>query len=171
MRTKYCARMARRLAAGIIAGAAGLALAACSESPPPTPGPGSAPAAVVNVPHGLDPTLVARGADIYTANCAACHGARAEGAPNWQRPGPDGKYPAPPLDGSGHAWHHPSAALKQTIRGGTLKLGGSMPAWKDKLTDDDIEVVIVWMQSRWPEEIYRSWLAMEEKARQGHAAH
>jgi len=29
--------------------------------------------------------------------------------------------------------------------------------------------VIAWIQSRWPEEIYRSWLAMEEKARAGHA--
>lgn len=171
MRTKRCARMARRLAAGIIAGAAGLALAACSESPPPPLGSVSAPAAVVNVPHGLDPTLIARGAGIYTANCAECHGARAEGAPNWQRPGPDGKYPAPPLDGSGHAWHHPRTALAQTIHGGTLKLGGSMPAWKDKLTDDDIEAVIAWMQSLWPEEIYRAWQAMDEKSRKGHAAH
>ena len=65
MRTKRCARMARWLAAGIVAGAAGLALAACSESPPLTPGPVSAPAAIANAPHGLDPALVARGAVIY----------------------------------------------------------------------------------------------------------
>jgi hypothetical protein len=38
-----------------------------------------------------------------------------------------------------------------------------MPSWQGKLSDDDIGAVIAWIQSRWPEEIYQSWLAMEEK--------
>ncbi len=141
-----------------------LSLAACSESGgrPAAATPAAAIAAPVRV---ADAGQLARGAQIYKANCAVCHGANAEGAPNWQRPGPDGKYPAPPLDGSGHAWHHPSAALELTIRGGTLKLGGGMPAWKDKLRDADIEAVIAWFQSLWPEDIYRQWRAMEEKTR------
>lgn len=132
------------------------------------------PAAAEKVPavnRNVERALVVRGAELYKQHCANCHGARAEGAPNWQRPGPDGKYPAPPLDGSGHAWHHPRTALEQTIRSGTLKLGGSMPAWKDKLTDDDIEAAIAWMQSLWPEEIYRAWLAMDEKSRKGLTPH
>jgi mono/diheme cytochrome c family protein len=40
------------------------------------------------------------------------------------------------------------------------KLGGGMPAWKGKFSEDDIEAVIAWFQSRWPEEVYqsgRSW--------------
>lgn len=146
-------------------------LAGCTPEDKPPAAAEKASAAVVNVRQGLDPTLVARGANIYTANCAACHGARAEGAPNWQRPGPDGKYPAPPLDGSGHAWHHPGAALKQTIRGGTLKLGGSMPAWKDKLTDDDIEAAIAWFQFTWPDEIYQAWAEIDRRARRGEVGH
>lgn len=129
------------------------------------------PVAAVTAPVRMtDAAQLARGAQIYKANCAVCHGANAEGAPHWQRPGPDGKYPPPPLDASGHAWHHPQAALKMTIREGTLRLGGNMPAWQDKLSDQDIDAVIAWMQSIWPEEIYRAWLAMDEKSRQGNSS-
>lgn len=118
-----------------------------------------------------DAALLARGAQIYKANCALCHGANAEGAPNWHKPGPDGKYPAPPLNGTGHDWHHPMSALKWTIREGTGKLGGNMPAWKGKLSDSDIEAVIAWFQSRWPEEVYKNWTLIEEKARRGLVGH
>ena len=122
-------------------------------------------------PHGLDPARVARGAEIFKANCAVCHGANAEGAPNWSKKGADGKFPPPPLDASGHGWHHPKSALVQTIREGTLKLGGGMPAWKDKLSDNDIEAVIAWIQARWPEDVYKSWVLMDEKARRGLVRH
>ncbi len=118
-------------------------------------------------PNGLDPALVARGAGIYKANCATCHGANAEGAANWHLKGSDGKYPAPPLNGTGHDWHHPTSALKWTIREGTGKLGGSMPAWKDKLSDSDIEAVIAWFQSLWSEEVYKNWARMDAEARRG----
>jgi mono/diheme cytochrome c family protein len=141
-------------------------LAACNESPSPakpgTAGPGTEPAAA---PHGLDARLVARGGQLYQTYCAVCHGANAEGAPNWHQKGPDGKLPPPPLDAGGHAWHHPKVALIRTIKDGTLKLGGGMPPWKDTLSDDDIEAVIAWFQSRWPAEVYRSWTQMDEKAR------
>lgn len=150
-----------------------LLLAACSE-PPTTVKTSSAPvpaAPAATAPHGLDAKLVARGGEIYKANCAACHGANAEGAPNWSQKGVDGKFPPPPLDASGHGWHHPKSALVQTIKEGTLKLGGGMPAWKGTLTDDDIEAVVAWIHSRWPEEIYKSWAFMDEKARRGLVRH
>lgn len=143
-----------------------LLLAACGES-----GGKQAvhqPAEAVTAPSRVtDTAQVARGAKIYQANCAECHGANAEGAPNWHRQGADGKYPAPPLNGTGHDWHHPTAALKRTIREGTAKLGGNMPAWKDKLSDGDIEAVIAWFQSRWPEDVYKNWALMDERARRG----
>ncbi|MEK7816177.1 MAG: cytochrome c [Pseudomonadota bacterium] len=136
--------------------------------------PGGTPVSVAPLaiaPHGLDARLVARGAEIYKANCVACHGANAEGAPNWSQKGADGKFPPPPLDEKGHGWHHPKSALVLTIKEGTLKLGGGMPAWKDKLSDADIEAVIAWFQSRWPEEVYKSWALMDEKARRGLVRH
>jgi mono/diheme cytochrome c family protein len=117
-------------------------LAGCNDPSAPA-GNAVSPAAV---PHGLDATKVARGAEVYRANCAACHGANAEGAPNWQKKGPDGKYPPPPLDATGHAWHHPKAALVKTIKEGTVKLGGAMPAVAGVLTDSDIEAVLAWIQ-------------------------
>ena len=57
-----------------------------------------------------------------------------------------------------------------TIRDGTVRLGGNMPEWKDKLSDHDIDAVIVWMLSLWPKEIYQAWLAMDEKSRRGNSA-
>lgn len=158
-----------------------LLISACSEQKPPSPAaavPGT-PAAAVHSPMPMtapagrnqDFSTMMRGAKLYQENCAACHGAQAEGAPGWQKPGADGKYPAPPLNGTGHAWHHPKAALKTTIKRGTMPMGGSMPAWEGKLSEEDIEAIIVWIQSRWPDEIYQNWLAMDEKARRGGAAH
>lgn len=146
---------------------------ACSEQRPAssaeaTPAAGAGTAAAVSsapAPHGLDARLVARGDVIFKANCAVCHGANAEGAPNWYKRGPDGKLPPPPLDARGHAWHHPSSWLRDMIKQGTVNRGGNMPAWEGKLSDDDVAAVIAWIQSRWPDEIYRSWLAMEQKAR------
>lgn len=146
-----------------------LLLPGCSKEPADgrTSGPATAPPVPGSAPHSLDPALVARGAGIYRANCAVCHGANAEGAPNWHRPGADGKYPPPPLNGTGHDWHHPASALKWTIREGTGKLGGNMPAWKGKLSDADIEAVIAWFQSRWPEEVYRNWALMDARSGAG----
>lgn len=149
-----------------------LFVAGCPEGskPPPAPRSASVPAAA-RVPdpevarrRGLAPERVARGAELYASHCAACHGARGEGAANWHKPGPDGKYPPPPLDGSAHDWHHPRSALRYTIREGTARLGGNMPAWKDKLSDADVEAIIDWIVARWPEEVYAAWLEIERKS-------
>ena len=131
-----------------------------------TPAPGGA---ATHAPPALDPLRIARGAEVFRQNCASCHGDRAQGAPNWQQPGADGKYPPPPLNGSAHSWHHPFAQLKQTIQQGTLRLGGSMPPWMGKLADADIEAVILYFQSLWPDEIYQAWTDIDRRARTGAA--
>jgi len=132
-------------------------LGGCHDAPAPS-------AKATNAPPALDPVRIVRGAEVFRQNCASCHGERAQGVFNWQKPGADGKYPPPPLDGSAHAWHHPFAQLKQTIQEGTLRLGGSMPAWKGKLSEADTEAVIVWFQSLWPEQIYAAWLDIDRRA-------
>src|SRR5437879_12955198 len=58
-----------------------------------------------------DTAKVARGAKVYAENCAACHGAKLEGQPDWRRPFPNGRMPAPPHDESGHTWHHTDEVL------------------------------------------------------------
>lgn len=165
--------MRRTIRAGAVFGGLGiLSLGACSgenQVPPPAKSAPVTAASLAADPEvarrrGLEPAAAARGAELYSAHCAACHGARAEGAPNWHKPGPDGKYPAPPLDGSAHDWHHPRAALRYTVKEGTARLGGNMPAWKDKLSDADIEAIIDWIVTRWPEEVYTAWLEIERKS-------
>lgn len=110
-----------------------------------------------------DKSVLAKGKQIFQANCATCHGKQAEGAPNWRQRLPNGKLPAPPLNGSGHMWHHPMNALRYTIKNGTIKLGGMMPAWKDKLSDEDITAVIAWLQSLWSDEIYNHWKEIDQR--------
>jgi mono/diheme cytochrome c family protein len=149
---------------------ASLLLQACGEPPAPTakskPVTAQAKADIV-YERQQDLAQISRGGKLFQQNCAECHGAQAEGAPNWQQPGPDGKYPAPALNGTAHAWHHPMAALKHTIREGTLAIGGSMPGWKDKLAEKDIADVIAWFQAKWPDEIYQAWARNDARSRTG----
>jgi mono/diheme cytochrome c family protein len=100
------------------------------------------------------------GAELYARHCPSCHGASLEGQPNWKKHLPDGSLPAPPLDETAHAWHHPDAILFET-----LKLGGKavappdfpskMPAFSGILSDDEIRAVLAFIKSRWPPEIRR----------------
>tara|TARA_B110000503_G_scaffold8912_1_gene12152 strand:+ start:841 stop:1263 length:423 start_codon:yes stop_codon:yes gene_type:complete len=96
---------------------------------------------------------VQEGEKIFLDHCAACHGAQAEGAENWTQADAAGNRPAPPLNGSGHAWHHSLADLTQTVTQGR----GAMPAWKETLTEAQIMSTLAWTHSRWPSEIYSVW--------------
>jgi mono/diheme cytochrome c family protein len=147
--------------------------AGCSpdESPRAAMAPSAPTPVVVSVPHGLDPARVTRGAEVYRANCATCHGERAQGVPHWAKKGPDGKFPPPPLDAQGHAWHHPMSWLVMTVKEGSVKKGGGMPAWAGVLKDEDIEAVLAYVQSLWPKETYKSWKFMDDKARAGLTHH
>lgn len=97
---------------------------------------------------------VKQGGQVYQTYCASCHGAKAEATPQWIRPDADGLYPPPPLNGTAHAWHHPYPMLKKTINEGTA---GRMPAWQDKLSDAEVDAVIAWFQSQWPDQGYQIW--------------
>ena len=101
------------------------------------------------------------GAALYAAHCATCHGADLEGEPDWQRPGPDGRLPAPPHDASGHTWHHgDNFLIDYTRRGGQavlddlgVRYDSAMPAFGDLLTDAEIEAILDYIKASWPEEI------------------
>ncbi len=101
------------------------------------------------------------GAMLYDQHCAACHGAELEGAPDWQRPGPDGLLPAPPHDETGHTWHHGDIMLfDYTKRGGQAYLDdlgvafeSGMPAFGDILTDHEIKAILAFIRSTWPARI------------------
>lgn len=101
------------------------------------------------------------GSALYDQFCAACHGADLEGAPDWQRSGPDGRFPAPPHDETGHTWHHGDRMLfEYTKHGGQAYLDGlgvafdsGMPGFGDVLRDEEIKAILVFIRSTWPARI------------------
>lgn len=105
----------------------------------------------------VDPVKFSQGQKLYQLNCASCHGKFAEGDKNWRIPDEQGKNSAPPLNGTGHTWHHSSQSLTNTIMNGTGKIGGNMPAWKDKLSESEIKLILIWIKAQWPDELYTAW--------------
>ena len=105
-----------------------------------------------------DPRVLADGRATYEKHCAACHGENARGlVEDWRKPGADGRYPAPPLNGTAHAWHHPFSQLKSVVRNGTARLGGSMPAWGGTLSERKIDNTLHYLISLWPREVFQAW--------------
>lgn len=118
------------------------------------------------VTRSVDPARVARGERLFRQHCAVCHGENGEGAPDWRQRDADGMFPPPPLNGTGHAWHHPRAMLHYVIANGSPG-GGKMPAWKGTLDSAEIDDIISWFMSRWPDEVYQAWYEIERRTRQG----
>jgi len=140
-------------------------LAACDGG---AGGPGrqaSAPSPPAPPRSMSNPATLALGEQVYRDNCAACHGAAAEGAADWRHRDPRGLFPPPPLNGSGHMWHHPMADLVQVINEGSPPGQGRMPAWKQRLDQSQVAAVILWLQSRWPDEVYAAWARIDREAR------
>lgn len=122
----------------------------------------SASALPVIAGHELDGRDLARGAQVYAENCAACHGADLEGQPDWQSPLEDGSLPAPPHDETGHTWHHTNVQNFDYVRLGgeelIRRMGvkgfiSGMPGFGDVLSDEEIWDVLAYIRSEWPEEI------------------
>jgi mono/diheme cytochrome c family protein len=114
-------------------------------------------AGVAWVPPRGDAQVLLRGAEVYAAECAGCHGARLEGQAAPARPGMAGvpvSPPAPPLGASGHAWRHSDAELADIVAHGTpaAAAGGApgMPAFAGRLGPDEIGAVLAHLKSRWP---------------------
>lgn len=103
-----------------------------------------------------DPEVIAAGRAVYEAQCAACHGAELKGQPDWRTPLPSGRLPAPPHDASGHTWHHPDDVLFRIVKEGTAAIVGGeyesdMPGFGGVLSDAEIEAVLAYIKSTWPE--------------------
>jgi len=112
-----------------------------------------------------DETQLLRGHAIYEQHCAACHGQKLEGQPDWRTRRPDGRLPAPPHDDSGHTWHHPDAVLFGIVKHGLVPpyapagYKSDMPGFASVLRDEDIAAVLAYIESKWPT---RVWKAREE---------
>ena len=78
--------------------------------------------------------LVARGAKVYAANCAACHQANGKGA-----------GPIKPLDGSALVKGSLAEPMHVLLEG---RVNGTMPSWK-QLSDVELAAVLTYVKNNW----------------------
>lgn len=116
-----------------------------------------------------DPQVTALGRRVYAQHCAACHGAKLEGQPNWRQRDASGLMPAPPHDESGHTWHHPDDVLFRITKHGVGKVAGmdnyrsAMPVYDGVLSDEEIVAVLSWIKSQWPSEVRERQARIDEQ--------
>lgn len=110
------------------------------------------------LPRWYTPQQVSNGKQIYNTHCIECHQPDARGNAKWNYKNDEGYYPAPPLNGTAHTWHHSISSLKRTIRVGGKPVGGTMPGFNATLSDQQIDDVISYFQSLWRDEIYSAWV-------------
>jgi mono/diheme cytochrome c family protein len=109
--------------------------------------------------ESLPPPDLSLGSSMYAQHCAACHGAKLEGQPNWQRKLPSGRFPAPPHDDSGHTWHHPDEMLFAITKQGLVPpyapkgYESDMPGFAGKLSDEEIRAVLAYIASHWSPQV------------------
>ena len=102
---------------------------------------------------------VTLGDAVYRMHCAACHGVKLEGQPNWRERKPDGRLPAPPHDETGHTWHHADEQLFRLTRLGVRPplapegYQSDMPPFEGVLTGAQIWAVLAFIKSKWPIDI------------------
>ncbi len=99
------------------------------------------------------------GKALYDMYCASCHGVNFEGQFNWRQRMANSRLPAPPHNVDGHTWHHPDAQLVEMIKigfvGGVNAPQGyqsDMPAFESVLTHAQIELILGYIKSAWPEQ-------------------
>ena len=122
--------------------------------------------AVTLVP--TDAEVVRTGNGLYQTHCAACHGAKLEGQPNWRTRLPNDRLPAPPHDQTGHTWHHNDALLFKITKLGTKAIAGDdyetdMNGFGEVLSDGEIIAILSFIKSTWPAKIQKAHDRMNKR--------
>ena len=74
-----------------------------------------------------------QGMELYANNCASCHSGNLTGNPEWKSSLDDDEQRLPPpLNGTGHTWHHGPQQLFDIIRYGYKKTN---PDYKGKMIE------------------------------------
>ena len=111
-----------------------------------------------NETEAKEVNTVQLGKTVFDQNCVVCHGKSAVGTTkDWKKPLANGKYPAPPLNGTAHGWHHSPKVLLNSINNGGEKFGGWMPAFKDKLNETEKQAILDYLHSLWPKDIQQKY--------------
>ena len=113
-----------------------------------------------------------QGKVLYDQYCASCHGVDMQGQFNWRTPLASGRLPAPPHDVTGHTWHHPDWQLRSMIKDGfipgvTAPSGyeSDMPAFGAVLNESQIDVILAYIKSFWPEQALQAQREISLKSR------
>ena len=140
-------------------------LTACNGEDQSAPSGAAKPKSDTVASRWYTPDNVSRGTVVFAQYCAVCHGKAGQGSFTWRQQGADGKFPPPPVNGTGHAWHHPIRALGSQIKFGAPGGSGTMPGFTQTLSDEDVIDVISWFQDKWSDEIYSAWYVREQQSR------
>jgi len=110
---------------------------------------------VVHLADAGDNAEVELGRHSYRLYCASCHGRALQGQALWQLSDKDAHKRAPAHDESGHTWQHSDEALFHITKYGRFDStpqdrATRMPAFKDRLTDDQILAIIAFIKRSWP---------------------
>ena len=99
------------------------------------------PAATLKNPIASSPESIAAGKQVYTRTCAPCHGTSGEGGPG------NDLIPAAP-DLTDAMWDHGSSdgEIFTSIKNG-IAPDFNMTPFKDRLKDDDIWNVVIYLRS------------------------
>lgn len=95
---------------------------------------------------------VVLGKRLYAAYCAGCHGRYLQGQALWQLADIYAGKRAPAFDETGFAWQRSDDEIFRITKFGRLGRGPptAMPAFSDRLTDNQIVAVVAFMKARWP---------------------
>ena len=94
------------------------------------------------------PAEAQQGKTLYDEKCASCHGGDSGG---------EISDSPPPHNANGHTWHHADCLLADiTLRGaaawGADPSTSAMPAFRDELTEEDVESILVYIKTWWTDE-------------------
>ena len=110
---------------------------------------------------------ILKGKKLYNQYCASCHQVNLSGAKNWKGFDEDGHRKAPPLNGTGHTWHHTDELLHKIIKYGFAKLikdyQGKMMGFGENINDEGIDNILSYIKSYWKDDIYEYQLEISKQ--------
>lgn len=104
------------------------------------------------------------GKTTFDKHCLVCHGKAGGGiVKDWRKRQADGNFPAPPLNGTAHTWHHSPTQLLRTINDGGVQFGGQMLGFKNQLSEAEKQALLDYIYSLWSKDIQQKYDARFSK--------